>query len=66
MRRHQRRARVRQQALNLRLASPEEAGRERGRPAPGGRGPAPKKPFRKEGGFERPAGGFKPPRKPKP
>ncbi len=61
-----RRARVRQQPLNLRLASPEEAGRERGRPAPGGRGPAPKKPFRKEGGFERPAGGFKPPRKPKP
>jgi len=61
-----RRARVRQQTLNIRLASPEEAGRERGRPGPGGRGPAPKKPFRKEGGFDRPAGGFKGPRKPKP
>ncbi|MBN8285161.1 DEAD/DEAH box helicase [Zoogloea sp.] len=59
-----RRARVRQQALNLRLASPEEAARERGRPGPGGRGAPPKKPFRKEGGFDRPAGDFKP-RKPR-
>ena len=59
-----RRARVRQQPLNLRLASPEEASRERGRPA--GRGaPPPKKPFRKDGppgGF---SGGFKGPKKPK-
>ena len=54
-----RRARVRQQALNIRLASPEEASRERG-----GRGAPPKKPFRKEGGFDKPAGGFKA-RKPK-
>ena len=54
-----RRARVRQQALNIRLASPEEASRERG-----GRGAPPKKPFRKEGGFDKP-GGFKA-RKPKP
>ena len=60
-----RRARVRQQPLNLRLASPEEASRERGRPGPGGRGAPPKKPFRKEGGFDKPAGGFKAPRKPK-
>ena len=59
-----RRARVRQQALNLRLASPEEAARERGRPGPGGRGAPPKKPFRKEGGFDRPGGDFKP-RKPR-
>ena len=66
-----RRARVRQQALNIRLASPEEASRERGA---GSRGAGPKKPFRKEGGFDRPAGGFdrpasgfgKPPRKPRP
>ena len=58
-----RRARVRQQALNIRLASPEEASRERGG---GSRGAGPKKPFRKEGGFDRPAGGFgKPPRKPR-
>lgn len=60
-----RKARVRQQQLNIRLASPEEAARERGRPGgPGGRGaPAGKKPFRKDG-F---AGNkdFKP-RKPKP
>jgi len=60
-----RKARVRQQQLNIRLASPEEAARERGRPSgPGGRGaPAGKKPFRKDG-F---AGNkdFKP-RKPKP
>ncbi|WP_153163475.1 DEAD/DEAH box helicase [Zoogloea sp. 1C4] len=58
-----RRARVRQQPLNLRLASPEEASRERGRPA--GRGAPPKKPFRKDGppgGF---SGGFKGPKKPK-
>lgn len=55
-----RRARVRQQLLNIRLASPEEASRERG-----GRGAPPKKPFRKEGGFDKPAGGFKA-RKPKP
>ncbi|TXH92002.1 DbpA RNA binding domain-containing protein, partial [Thauera aminoaromatica] len=54
-----RRARVRQQPLNIRLASPEEASRERG-----GRGAPPKKPFRKEGGFDKP-GGFKA-RKPKP
>ena len=54
-----RRARVRQQLLNIRLASPEEASRERG-----GRGAPPKKPFRKEGGFDKPAGGFKA-RKPK-
>ena len=54
-----RRARVRQQPLNIRLASPEEASRERG-----GRGAPPKKPFRKEGGFDKP-GGFKT-RKPKP
>jgi len=60
-----RRARVRQQPLNLRLASPEEAARERGRPGPGGRGAPPKKPFRKEGGFDRPGGDFKS-RKPKP
>jgi len=69
-----RRARVRQQPLNLRLASPEEASRERGRPGPGGpggRGAPPKKPFRKEGfnrdggNFNREGGGFKP-RKPKP
>ena len=60
-----RRARVRQQPLNLRLASPEEASRERGRPGPGGRAPGPKKPFRKEGGFDRPADGFKGPRKPR-
>jgi len=60
-----RRARVRQQPLNLRLASPEEAGRERGRPAGAGRGAPPKKPFRKDGppgGF---SGGFKGPKKPK-
>ena len=55
-----RRARVRQQLLNIRLASPEEASRERG-----GRGAPPKKPFRTEGGFDKPAGGFKA-RKPKP
>ncbi|GEC94791.1 ATP-dependent RNA helicase DeaD [Zoogloea ramigera] len=55
-----RRARVRQQLLNIRLASPEEASRERG-----GRGAPPKKPFRKEGGFDKPACGFKA-RKPKP
>ncbi|MDD2991682.1 MAG: DEAD/DEAH box helicase [Zoogloea sp.] len=60
-----RRARVRQQPLNLRLASPEEAARERGRSGPGGRGAPPKKPFRKEGGFDRPGGDFKS-RKPKP
>jgi len=60
-----RRARVRQQPLNIRLASPEEAARERGRPGPGGRGAPPKKPFRKEGGFDRPGGDFKS-RKPKP
>jgi|APMI01.1.fsa_nt_gi ATP-dependent RNA helicase DeaD len=65
-----RRARVRQQPLNIRLASPEEASRERGRPGPGGpggapRGPGPKKPFRKEG-FERPAGSDFKTRKPKP
>ena len=59
-----RKARVRQQQLNIRLASPEEAARERGRPGGPGRGaPAGKKPFRKDG-F---AGNkdFKP-RKPKP
>ena len=64
-----RRARVRQQPLNIRLASPEEASRERGRAGPGGPGRSapPRKPFRKEGGFDRPAGGFgKPPRKPRP
>ncbi len=60
-----RRARVRQQPLNIRLASAEEAARERGRPGPGGRGAPPKKPFRKEGGFDRPGGDFKS-RKPKP
>jgi len=59
-----RRARVRQQPLNIRLASPEEASRERGS-RPGGRAAPPKKPFRKEGGFDKPAGGFKA-RKPKP
>ena len=59
-----RRARVRQQALNIRLANPEEAARERGRPGPGGRGAPPKKPFRKEGGFDRQGGDFKP-RKPR-
>ena len=37
-----------------------DVGRERG-----GRGAPPKKPFRKEGGFDKPAGGFKA-RKPKP
>ncbi|MBS0346193.1 MAG: DEAD/DEAH box helicase [Proteobacteria bacterium] len=77
-----RRARVRQQPLNLRLASPEEASRERGRPGPGGpggRGAPPKKPFRKEGfnrdggnfnreggGFNRDGGGGFKARKPKP
>ncbi|TYC56130.1 DEAD/DEAH box helicase [Zoogloea oleivorans] len=66
-----RRARVRQQPLNIRLASPEEASRERGgRPGPGGPGAAPrsagpKKPFRMEG-FDRPAGGDFKSRKPKP
>ena len=45
-----RKARVRQQQLNIRLASPEEAARERGRPGGPGRGaPAGKKPFRKDG-----------------
>ncbi|MDD3352590.1 DEAD/DEAH box helicase [Zoogloea sp.] len=42
-------ARVRQQMLNIRLASPEEAARERGRPGPGGRGVPGKKPFQKDG-----------------
>lgn len=57
-----RRARVRQQPLNLRLASPEEASRERGRPA--GRGAPPKKPFRKDGPAGGFSGGFKGPKKP--
>ncbi|WP_374483414.1 DEAD/DEAH box helicase [Zoogloea sp.] len=68
-----RRARVRQQPLNIRLASPEEASRERGRPGPGGRGAPPKKPFRKEGfnrdggnNFNRDGGGGFKARKPKP
>lgn len=67
--------RIRQQPLNLRLASPEEANRERGRPGPGGpagRGAPPKKPFRKEGfnrdggNFNREGGGGFKARKPKP
>ncbi|WP_298623052.1 DEAD/DEAH box helicase [uncultured Zoogloea sp.] len=57
-----RRARVRQQPLNLRLASPEEASRERGRPA--GRGAPPKKPFRKDGPAGGFSGGFNGPKKP--